>query len=289
MSLLLIDLDNTVYNWIDFFGKSFRGMVHALSKKMDRDENELKLAFKKIYNEAGSLDYIFVIQALPFFDNYPQEQRIKLIEFGKKIFQMVRNRNLVLYDGVKETLKQLNSEGVIIVAVTNAPILLAEQRLRLLHIDNYVCGLAGYNHYFKPPGDDYSEKIIQKQKTGKYESKHINRRWFLSINELKPNPFGYLTVINDLRISHKNTYVIGDSISKDLNPGHEIGATTIWARYGTKYDNKNFETLLEMTHWDDNKVKETYDEQHITTPNFTIDTFESLLDIVKRPSQLKLF
>jgi phosphoglycolate phosphatase len=286
MSLLLIDLDNTLYNWVDYFGNSFRGMIHALSREMNLDEDELKAAFKVIYKEAGTLEYSFIIQKLPFIENYSHEEKNKIIDFGKKIFSIVRSKNLFPYTGVKETLKNLSSDGVLIVAVTNAPAYFAEARLKQLYLDHYIYGLAAWENS-EIPVDEYTDEIIKKNEDGFYQSKHIKHRWHFSKDELKPNPFAYLRVINDLKLSHKNTYVIGDSIYKDLNPAKEIGATTIWAKYGTNYEEKNFNTLLEMTHWDEKKIKDTYDEKKII-PDFTIDKFDSLLDIVPR-NQLKLF
>lgn len=286
MSLLLIDLDNTLYNWVDYFGNSFRGMIHALSREMQKDEDELKSAFKKIYKEAGTLEYSFIIQKLPFIEKYSHEEKNRIIEFGKLIFSIVRSKNLIPYSGVKETLKDLSLDGVLIVAVTNAPAYFAEARLKQLYLDNYIYGLAAWENS-EIPADEYTDNIIKRNEDGFYLSKHIKRRWCFSKEELKPNPFAYLTVINDLKQSHKNTYVIGDSIYKDLNPAHEIGATTIWAKYGTTFEEKNFNTLLEMTHWDENKIKSTYEEKKIT-PDYSIDRFESLLEIIPR-NQLRLF
>ena len=65
--LLITDLDNTLYNFIDFYAPAFRGMLHALSKKLNIDEDILKEEYRKVYSIRGSLEYAFSIQEIDLF------------------------------------------------------------------------------------------------------------------------------------------------------------------------------------------------------------------------------
>lgn len=49
-------------------------------------------------------------------------------------------------------------------------------------------------------------------------------------SELKPNTTGYLKVLNEFKANATNCFVVGDSISKDVNPAVLIGAIGIWEK-----------------------------------------------------------
>jgi phosphoglycolate phosphatase-like HAD superfamily hydrolase len=285
-SLLITDLDNTLYNWIDYYAPCFRGMVHVLSREMKIEEAELKLAFKSIFQEAGTLEYSFTIQNLPFIKNYTKPEVDKFVDLGKKVFKIVRDKNLIPYDSIKSTLEYLTNQGIIIIAVTNAPVYFAESRLKQLNLDKYFYGIAGWEGN-EVPLDNYTNSIIEKSQQGKYNSQYIKKRWKFNKNEIKPNPFAYLTVMDYLKVSHKCTYIVGDSIGKDLLPANEIGAVSIWAKYGIECKKKNLDTIIEITHWDEKAINVAYEKKEIT-PDYTIESFLELREIVKGP-QLQLF
>lgn len=49
--ILITDLDNTLYNWVDYFAPSFRGMVHAISREMNLDEEKIYSGFKEVFKK----------------------------------------------------------------------------------------------------------------------------------------------------------------------------------------------------------------------------------------------
>ncbi|MEX0813175.1 MAG: HAD hydrolase-like protein [Chitinophagales bacterium] len=285
-TLLITDLDNTLYNWVDYFGMSYRGMVHAVAKEMKISEEEFNDGAKEVFSKVGTLEYSFLIQELPFISRYTSDEIQKFISLAKKVFSIVRTKNLRPYPGVKETFEFLKSSGVIIVAVTNAPIFFGEQRIKQLNLDKYFHGILGWEG-ISIPDSPFSEEIRKKAETNHYQSKHIKHRWPEPKENIKPNPIGYLKVISSLFVSHKETYVIGDSLAKDILPANEIGAHSIWAKYGAIYEEKNFETLLKMTYWTDKKIKKEYKKQTVV-PQYEVDSFSDLRKIVKGP-QLNLF
>jgi FMN phosphatase YigB (HAD superfamily) len=281
-TLLITDLDNTLYNWIDFFAPSFRAMVHVLARAMKVSEDVLIESFRDVYTKRGSLEYSFSIQELDIIKNYSEEEILKILELGQKVFSIVRRKNLKPYEGVKETLEQLYQGGVLIVGVTNAPLYHAKMRLMQLKIDRYFYGLGGWEGNIMPQ-DQYTKEIVNKEKTGKYKTK-IGKSWAFSKEEMKPNPFAYLHIISQLMVSHRKTYVLGDSLSKDILPAKKIGAIGIWAKYGTEYDKKNFETLLKITHWDKNKINEVYNDSSVD-PDYIINSFSELKNIIELPQR----
>ncbi len=284
--VLITDLDNTLYNWVDYFGMSFRGMTHAISREMKIEEVEFIEAAKQVFKKVGTLEYAFLIQELPFITRYSENEISSFIEISKKVFQIVRSKNLVAYDGVKETFRYLNSIGVTIVGVTNAPIYYGEWRLKELGIDRYFQGILGWEGK-DVPDNKYTEQIRKAISEGRYRSKHIRYRWAEPIENIKPNPIGYLKVINRFMVSHKNTYIMGDSLDRDISPAIEIGAHSIWAKYGTSFEKRNLDTLLAITHWEEGEIKKEYSKKKID-PEFTISNISELRKIIEGP-QLNLF
>lgn len=284
--LLITDLDNTIYNWVDFYAPSFRAMVHVLSREMTLEEDAIIDEFRVVYRDMGSLEYSFSVQELPSVRSRADDEVSRLVAIAKGAFSRVREAHLKPYPGVKETLTWLLREGVVIVGATNAPIHQAEQRLKHLFLDRCFSGLAGWQGHAVPGGIPLTDAIKQREADGKYRS-HIEVLWPLPQSELKPSSAGYLHIIEEVGASPESTYVVGDSLYKDLRPALEVGATGIWARYGGDFQKKNFDTLLRITHWSSDKVSAVYDEQAIE-PQYTINSFSELQTIIQVP-QARLF
>ncbi len=283
--IIITDLDNTLYNWVDFYAPSFRGMVHAVSKKIKIQEDILIKDFKRIFAKYKNLEFSFSIQELEICKNMTEEEIKEIVDLGKLVFSKLRSSHLKTYEGVKETLYWCKNNGIKVIGVTNSPLFHAKMRLKQLYIDQLIYGLAGWQG-FDIENNIYTKEIHNKLAGGYYSTK-LKYEWSFPIEQIKPSPIPYLYIINELKASHKETYVIGDSISKDLKPAAEIGANTIWAKYGLNFSNKNFDTLLKITHWDDKKISSTYEDNSIT-PNYIIDSFEQIKSIVQKP-QLTLF
>ncbi len=169
--------------------------------------------------------------------------------------------------------------------MTNAPLFHAKMRLKELHLDSYFYGLAAWEGH-NTNNKRFTEDINKKQLNGKYKTK-IKFEWPLPEEFMKPNPFGYHQIIKNLNFQYDNIFVVGDSIGKDLEPAIEIGAKTIWAKYGLEFSKKNLDTLLEITPWTEQGIRSAYVEKKFI-PDFIIDSFSQITEIIPK-SQLDLF
>jgi FMN phosphatase YigB (HAD superfamily) len=284
--LLITDLDNTLYNLIDYFGPSFRGMVHALSKETKIEEELLLKDFKQVFLKRESLEYGFTVQELSISQTLPPEKVFTLIKLAKGAFKRGRDKHLKPYKTVKETLEWLTNHSIIVVGMSNAPFYNAQIRLKQLYIDKYFYGLAAREDLHMPD-DEYTKIINQKKDENKFESTKIIKKWILKKEQLKPNTYGYKKIMDELKISPENTYVIGDSILKDVQPAIEIGAKGIWAKYGEECNQKNLDTVLNMTNWSDTEIKRVFFDKH-KEPEFIANSFSDLKYFIE-PNQLSLF
>jgi Predicted phosphatases len=261
-------------------------MVHALSRATGMNEELLTEDFKSVFAKRGGVEYPFSVQELDLCRNMSLDATGELVRIARYAFSITRDKHLQLYPGVKETLVWAAKQGIPVVGVTNAPMKLAENRLKHLHLDSLFSGLAAWTGYTLPEENSPWIQAIRQKEEKRKRKPSIKKFWHLEKEELKPSPVVYLRIISDLNISHKETYIIGDSLEKDIRPALEIGAIGIWAEYGNVYERKNFETLLKITHWNKQKISSVYD-QASTTPHYAVNSFAELQNIVE-PLQLKL-
>ena len=265
MRLLLTDLDNTWFNWVDFFAPSLRAMVHALSRATGVSEDEIYSQLRRVYADHQTLEYQSAIQELTLYKELGREERARALHGAIVAFGQTRRVRLSLYEGAKETLEWLNNQNVRIIGVTNAAIPASLGRLKSLGIQKYFTALVGSH--------GGSTESIRRPGITKLIS--------LDGDQLKPNPEAYRRALEALacQSSHSDLWALGDSPSKDLAPASKFGAKTIWARYGRHVNAKNFETLLRVTHWSEERVQESYGESPFV-PDFTIDSPRDLMSII---------
>lgn len=272
-SLIITDLDNTLYNFVDFFAPSFRSMVHALSYKTGIDENSLISQFKDVYARHDTIEYRDAVEELALCRGKSKDKITELVYLARLAFDRTHRKTLKPYSKVRETLFWANESCIPVVGITNAPMRVALYRLGQLELAEYFVGVAAY---------EGTEDI----ELGSIRSR-IKKRWHLKKTELKPSPLGYCRIFDDENLNSEKRYVIGDSLEKDLAPAMSIGAIGIWAKYGAKFDKKNLETLLRITPWGQEKINQAY---HVsdTSPDFIIQNFEDITAIVPQ-NQLTIF
>jgi FMN phosphatase YigB (HAD superfamily) len=109
--LLITDLDNTLYDWVTFFAKSFAAMVRELDAILLVGEEHLLLEFKRVHQAYGTSEQPFALFDLPsvratFPGATAPELRAELRP-ALTAFNSTRDQELVLYPGVRESLDVL--------------------------------------------------------------------------------------------------------------------------------------------------------------------------------------
>lgn len=114
------------------------------------------------------------------------------------IYETVKLDTISLYPGVTEALELFRDSGVKIAVVTDAHSTQAHARMKRLDIDRFF------------------EVCITPDMTGKR----------------KPDHTQFLVAMEKLKAESASTWVVGDSMHREIKPGREIGLTTVFARYG---------------------------------------------------------
>lgn len=283
--VLLTDVDNTLFSWVDYFAPCFRALVHAVARAGAFDEESLYTSFKLVFQREGTVEIRKAIQNNELVQKLPEAERQRLVHTGSVAFGQTMRRRLRPYDGVVETLRLLRNDGVRVVAVTNSGLLQAVDRLRRLGLTKLLDGLVAWDH-------DVSGQTSSNEEYKALASERIRRSglpWVVPLrqDELKPSAAAYERALWRLGVSTASTWVLGDSLEKDLIGAGQFGAVTVWARYGLQFDPVNFNTLLRITHWSQEKIDRTYSSTSMT-PDHVLDEFSAIRHVI-RPRQAELF
>lgn len=278
--LLITDLDNTLYNWVDYFAPCFRAMMHAVSREIGVDERILVEQSRDIYSARGTLEYAWLVQELPVVRKRPADEIERIVKVGSGAFRSVRRRRLEPYDQVKSTLQHLRDCGVVVVGASNAPHWSAHARLRQLRIDHLLAGLVAWRGFPPDPDDPFAR--VQKRRTWKFRER---MPWTqeLDVESLKPEPLMYENIVDHFGSDASHVWVIGDSISKDLAPAKRLGMATVWASYGREVLPRNLETILSITPWSEAEVdasNQTRVGDADVEPDAVAKTFADVMDIL---------
>lgn len=284
--VLVFDVDNTLYDFIDFFGPAFRSMMHAVASGSGIDEDLLMESAKSVYGRAGTLEHQFLIQNMSIFSNLAVEEHRRLIGLARQAFSRTRNKRLKPYEGIADVLSVAEDAGCRIVCLTNAPYYHVYKRIIDLKLLRYMDGLVAWE------GSEIEGDILQyKDKYERAKLRLSERDSFffeiVSAVERKPSDVPFRRIQD--RFGPNYTYVaIGDSPAKDLAPASSCGMITLYARYGTKVDRRNLETVLKVTPWMPSEI--SMSSRADFRPDFVIDRPTEIIDVLQLvPRQGKLF
>lgn len=291
--VIITDLDNTIYDWVDSFAPSFRGMLHALADMWGEgklDESQLIKEFRILFQKHGTLEYEAQADELPIFALKSKDEKKKI---NAHIFGAFRNvargsgkGGLRLYPGCIEFFMWAYENNITLLALTNAPLRIAKRRLLQLGVNRFYSAIAGAMYAGQDVSKSDAEKRDDKQPSLFSDAisdffspdSEMGCIYLLELGELKPNITGYKRLLADWGKSASRVYVLGDSLQKDLMPAKALGAITVWGRYGTVVQPENVETLLGITPWNPAQIANAYGSDF--TPDYVIDDIRELCNIV---------
>lgn len=235
--LVVTDMDNTLYSWIDYIVPSVEAMVDAVVRATGFPRIQVVQALKEVYARYESNEYPFALQESAIFKAFPEFGSFDklIIEPARTAFAYARKKYLVPYKEVVDTLAALKERKVIVVALTDAPMNPAQARVKALGLDSYLSAIYTMPGFQFPRGQDGSPlvaaEIIHKHEARAYEAKcqaiELPREWE------KPNPAGLKKILSTYGLSPKEVLVVGDSLKKDIAVAQAVGCHDAWAEYGT--------------------------------------------------------
>jgi FMN phosphatase YigB (HAD superfamily) len=246
ISLLVTDLDNTLYDWVTFFAHAFYDMVASAVDVLGVPEEILLDELREVHQRHHNTEHPYALletrTVLTRFPGLSRSQRAALLDEPFHRFNKRREQILSLYPGVAETLEAVRSQDVAVVGHTEATVPNALFRLRKLGIDRF------FDRIYAPapsePDDDSADApfwVVQPPATIPVKQ--------LARDERKPDPRILRDICFGMGVGPDQTLYVGDSIARDIGMAKEAGAWTAWAEYGTRYDPALWARLVRVTHW----------------------------------------
>jgi phosphoglycolate phosphatase len=282
---ILTDLDNTLYNWIDYYVPSFLAMVSELSTLTGIDQEKLKSSFKRVHERHKTTEYSFAIEQLDVLTQANKglttSEILLRYESAIRAFRRSRKSTLKLYDGVAENLLALKRRGKILVAVTDSLRYYAEYRLRQLGIDSLFDALVSPPDHGIPDGLDVGQ-LRYYQDASRYESV-IPVKIAIPAQARKPDTAFIVSVLRHFNIPPPEAVYIGDSATKDILMAQMCGVHDVLAAYGHIYSANNYAELVKITYWTNADVEEDRKlRTQIVQPTWTVNDFAEIPGIVER-------
>ncbi|MFT3840369.1 MAG: HAD family hydrolase [Myxococcaceae bacterium] len=285
--LVVTDMDNTLYSWIDFIVPAVEGMVTAICRATNFPRIKVVQSLKAVYAKYESNEYPFALQESTIFQEFPEFGSFDklVIEPARTAFSDARKKYMKPYKTVEETLQKLRDRKLPVVALTDAPRNPAEYRVRKMGLDKLLTALytlPGFQFPASAEGETLvAQDIQQKETRGEY-------RAACPVIELKkehekPSTEGLLQICRTYGVDPTEVLVIGDSLKKDIALAKKVGALDAWAEYGT-YVSLEYRERLDtvsapnITRRHAASVFEKASQE--AKPTYSLSSFKQVLDII---------
>lgn len=276
-SVLITDLDNTLFDWFSVWYHSFSAMLDEVVNITQIPKSVLISQIKPIHQKYGTAEYAFILEKIPVLkDMYGDRTKIRAaLDSAIQAYRTERKKYLRLYPTVMDTFLFLKNKKVKVVGYTESKEFYSNYRVFKLELDGMIDIL------FSPEDHEIPEGVI---KSNNYDLKHtINRH--TPYGEIKPNPNILKDIVNQLGVCIDDCIYIGDSEMKDIYMAQSIGMDCVFAKYGTSHFENNkegYELLRAVTHWTDEDVlreKEITEKKSSLNimPTFVADKFSDIL------------
>jgi FMN phosphatase YigB (HAD superfamily) len=268
VSLLITDLDNTVYDWLSAFVPAFYSMVEIAAPLVDVGADQLLDEFQIVHRSHEDSEHPFaLLETQSVHRNLGGKSEKELLDYldpAFHAFNRVRKEHLKLYDGVYDALRELFDKRVPIVAYTDARVINCLFRLERLGVKQYFSRL-------------YAPAHVRKELDSEVLADGFIR--LLAPADRKPNPQTLLDICAEFGTPPSNALYVGDSLVRDIYMAKAAGLHSAWAKFGTLYDKALWPKLVRVTHWTDADVereKALRDEAGTVVPDCVLERFGDL-------------
>lgn len=278
MEVLVVDLDNTLYDWVSYFATSFEAMLDSLSRELSVEREELIQEFKAVHMRYRNSEQPFAVLELPSvrrrFPNLDRRSLMSALDRPLGAFAEARRTSLNLYPTVEQTLSRIEQRGVTLVGHTEAPMANAYYRLNRLGIAKWFRRL--YTRSVPYLGHPDRSRGSEMDPPGDLVT-------VLPPEDRKPNSKVLIDICSREGVETNQAAYVGDSLVRDISMARGAGVFAIWARYGTDYDKSQWNLLVKISHWSEEDVLREEELERAyggAVPDAIVDSFVEVLKYV---------
>lgn len=261
---LILDLDNTLYSWMDAFAPALNETCKYLSKTTKQPIKNIRASFKKVFLEHQSVEVVNSVKELDIWNTevFTLEEKLYIQNISQTLFFDEFRAKLQLYPNVLTVLQWAKNRGYLLIAFSDARAYWINFRLKALGIETYFDKI-----YVR---EDEEEKSVSCEYP-------LNFTQYLD-NQCKPSLSIINEIINSYNLAADNVYAIGDSKRKDILPAIKAGINNIWAKYGTYCLPANRRLMSSITPWSSSQRSGGGNIK----PQYTIEDFHEIVHILNK-------
>ncbi|SCX04099.1 phosphoglycolate phosphatase [Agrobacterium sp. DSM 25558] len=274
INTLIVDLDNTLYDWFEIWRASFLPVYNGLRDRVGVDETDLQSKIREVHRQRKTSEYTFLLEELQIATPDSADLR-GFLEEEVRLSKTERDRALKLYKTVLKTLWQVKKSGTRIVAYTESLSFYSGYRLKKLGLDGVI------DYLYCPEDNDLPSGVsLSKIRSlpDEFYELQITEIRHTAPNELKPNPKLLREIVVNLKAKPDECVYVGDSLFKDVAMAQDAGVHDVHAEYGVAQSQPDYELLRKVSHWTDADIaREKHVTERIVTPSHSIEVFSELL------------
>jgi phosphoglycolate phosphatase-like HAD superfamily hydrolase len=250
---LIIDLDNTIYDWFAIWYASFCPIYRSILDKTKLPEEIVQNSIREVHQKRRTSEYTFLLEEAKILDELRSKGDIREA-FKEALYTSHegRDRTIRLYPSVFRSLWAIKETGTRIIAYTESMAFYSAYRLKRVGLDGVIDVLFSPQDHDTPAGtsvarlrslpDEYYELQVT-------EAKHTPP------GELKPNPRVLLDIIRSVGALPERCAYVGDSLFKDVAMARDSGVFDVHAEYGESQRLPEYDLLRKVSHWTDEDVE----------------------------------
>lgn len=252
-SVLITDLDNTLFDWVDYWYASFDAMISYISSETHVPKEILIPEIRAIHSKHGTSEYAYLLEEMESIKHSRnKEGNALLIAKTMNIYHEARARSLKLYPTVLKTLKEIKSSGSTIVAYTESMAVYSIERLVSLQLDGIIDVVFSPENHDIPTGLSAEQLLVYRARESRLVHtvhKHTPK------GSLKPDPTVLADIVKQIGATIGDCVYVGDSLFKDIAMAVDLKMDHAWAKYGEAQDRDAYNLLKKVTHWTDIDVQ----------------------------------
>lgn len=239
---VILDFDNTLYDWVEQWYAGFYAFVEKLSMMSGVLPENMYSEISEIHKKHHTSEYMFLLNEM----NLGKGGGVNQYRVANEEREKAQSAALRLYPHVDQTLRELKRRGIQLIVFTESQEYYTLKRFKSLGLDGLI------DKIYTSKDHEFDEEF-----GGDIGRIRLEFTEFVSVKfgHLKPDAEILLKILEDIGLRPDEAIYVGDSLYRDVLMANDAKVPGFWARYGEARNSDRYEILRKVTHWTDEDVK----------------------------------